>query len=113
MENITIGESFIVSLLGMLVVFVVLVILMGVIYIMTAIFKSKKSNKDAPAVVTAAVPSPAASPITAAGSCGEIKLFDVPDATAAMVMAIVSDELNAPLNELRFTSIKEVEDNSK
>ena len=34
--------------------------------------------------------------------------FDVPDKTAAMLMAIVADKLNRPLNELRFISIKEV-----
>jgi hypothetical protein len=44
---------------------------------------------------------------------GEIKTFDVPDQTAAMIMAIVADEIGAPLNELRFLSIKQVEDGSK
>ena len=42
------------------------------------------------------------------GSLGDVKLYDVDDATAAMIMAIVADQLDAPLNELRFKSIKEV-----
>ena len=41
-------------------------------------------------------------------SAGSVKRYDVPDRTAAMLMAIVADELETPLNELRFKSIKEV-----
>lgn len=43
----------------------------------------------------------------AKGSCGEVNITTVPPKTAAMLMAIVADELKAPLNELRFISIKE------
>ena len=39
---------------------------------------------------------------------GEVKLYDVSDRDAAMIMAIVADKLGKPLNELRFKSIKEV-----
>ena len=39
------------------------------------------------------------------------KLFDVPDKEAAMIMAIVADELETPLNELKFVSIKEKKEN--
>ena len=51
-------------------------------------------------------PAKAAAP----GSAGEIKLHDVPDKTAAMLMAIVADKLGKPLNELRFISIREIKD---
>lgn len=43
----------------------------------------------------------------APGSAGQIKLYDVEPKTAAMIMAIVADKLQKPLNELRFISIKE------
>lgn len=43
----------------------------------------------------------------APGAAGQIKLYDVEPKVAAMVMAIVADKLNKPLNELRFISIKE------
>ena len=39
---------------------------------------------------------------------GHIKRFDVPDKEAAMIMAIVADQMGRPLNELRFLSIREV-----
>ena len=44
----------------------------------------------------------------APGSAGDIKIHDVPDATAAMIMAIVAEQLGTPLNQLRFKSIKEI-----
>jgi Na+-transporting methylmalonyl-CoA/oxaloacetate decarboxylase gamma subunit len=37
---------------------------------------------------------------------GELKLFGVDEKTAAMIMAIVSDESKIPLAELQFKSIK-------
>lgn len=43
-------------------------------------------------------------------SAGEIARYDVDDRTAVMLMAIVADEMQAPINELRFISIKEVKE---
>ncbi len=37
---------------------------------------------------------------------GELKLYGVDEKTAAMIMAIVSDEAQVPLSELQFKSIK-------
>ena len=48
-------------------------------------------------------------PVTAPGSAGEIKLYNVEPRTAAMLMAIVADKLGKPINELRFISVKEIE----
>ena len=44
----------------------------------------------------------------APGSAGHVKLHNVPDKEAAMIMAIVADKMQTPLNELHFISIKEV-----
>ena len=46
-------------------------------------------------------------------SAGSVKRYDVPDKTAAMLMAIVADELKAPLNELRFVSIREIKEDDE
>ena len=46
--------------------------------------------------------------MAAPGSAGEVKLYNVPDKEAAMIMAIVANKMQRPLNELRFKSIKEV-----
>ena len=60
----------------------------------------------APAEAPAAEPEKPLAP----GSAGHIKRFDVPDKEAAMIMAIVANKLDTPLNELHFVSIKEVKE---
>lgn len=103
-KNFRIPEGFAYALLGFLLVLVVLFVLMGFIYLLS--FVARKINKvGAP---KAALAAPAAEPELAPGSSGSVKLYNVDDRTAAMVMAIVADEMQTPLNELRFLSIKEV-----
>ena len=92
-------------------VFFGLILLMCVIIIMGKVMVSRASSAKAatPAPAAAAPAAPAApSAPPAPGSAGEVKLFDVPDKEAAMIMAIVADKMGKPLNELRFKSIKEV-----
>ncbi len=45
-------------------------------------------------------------------SSGELKLINVDEKTAAMIIAIVSDESQIPLSELRFKSIRAIEQDS-
>ena len=70
-----------------------------------ALFKSKKKE-------TATVESPVVlqekDPVYAKGSAGDIKTFSVEPEKAAMIMAIVADQSDIPLNQLKFISIKEV-----
>ena len=111
-SNMGIGEAGITAIFGYCVVFVGLVLLMLVLYIMGAVFKSKAKKAEAlKAAEKAAAPAeaPAAEPL-APGSAGHIKRFDVPDKEAAMIMAIVANKLDTPLNELHFVSIKEVKE---
>lgn len=113
MDNITITQSLLIAALGITVVFAVLVLLMGIITVQSIVVaKIENRGKEAavkPDNTLPAAPAPAATPAKLAkGSCGGVMLHDVPDATAAMVMAIVADELKTPLNELRFISIQEV-----
>ncbi len=42
-------------------------------------------------------------------SSGDMRLYHVDERTAAMIMAIVSDETGIPLSELCFKSIKAIE----
>ncbi len=103
-ENLGLLDAGVVALLGYAVVFFGLILLMIVVIGLGKIFTRKKPM-TAPRTVPAA---PAAAPELAPGSAGELKLYDVPPKTAAMIMAIVADKLGKPLNELRFISIKEV-----
>ena len=116
MENIGILDAGIVALLGYAVVFFGLILLMIVITIMgkfftTQVKKPAKAEAAAPAAapVAAAPAAPVEAP-AAPGSAGPVKLYDTPPKTAAMIMAIVANQMGKPLNELRFISIKEVKD---
>ena len=116
--NLDIGQAAILALLGYGVVFFGLILLMAVVTVMGKIFiaqDKKAANKAAAAkAAVAAAPAPAAAPAAAAepvyapGSAGQLKLYNVEPKTAAMIMAIVANQMGKPLNELRFISIKEV-----
>ena len=113
-SKMTIRDAAVTAILGYAVVFFGLVLLMFVIIlfgkVMVASARKKAAAKAAPAPVQeAAAPAPKAEP--APGSAGELKLYNVSDKDAAMIMAIVADKTGKPLNELRFKSIREVREN--
>ena len=111
LQNISFGNAAVVALLGYCVVFFGIVLLMCVITIMGKIFvaKANKAKAAAPAPVAPVTVTPvAAAAPEAPGTAGQLKLHDVPPKTAAMLMAIVANQMGKPLNELRFISIKEV-----
>ena len=111
--NLSIGDAGILALLGYGVVFLGLIALMVVVIIMGKIFslkKGEKKAKEAPAAAPVAAPAAAPAPVeapVAPGTAGQLKTYDVPPKTCAMLMAIVADKMGKPLNELRFISIKE------
>ena len=111
--NISIANAGIVALLGYAVVFFGLILLMCVITIMGKFFIAQ--GKKGTTKVAEAKAAPAAAPVVAPvvevaapGTAGQLKLHDVSPKTAAMLMAIVANQMGKPLNELRFISIKEV-----
>ena len=115
-KELSIGDAAITAVFGYCVVFAGLVCLMIVLYCTGAYFKSKNAKEEAEKKAAAqksaektatAVETKAELPL-APGSAGHVKLFDVPDKEAAMIMAIVADKMQKPLNELHFISIKEV-----
>ena len=110
MEKIPIGTAALIVALGMAVVFFGLILLMFVTKIAGAIIGRKKAAAPAAAPAAAAPAAPAVPNAPAPGSAGKIALHNVPDKTAAMLMAIVADRTGKPLNQLRFISIREVKD---
>ena len=119
LTNISIANAGIVAVLGYAVVFFGLILLMLVVTAMGKAFMAKdakakaapaaaKTEAPAAAVAVSAVADPAAD--VAPGTAGQLKLYDTPPKTAAMIMAIVANQMGKPLNELRFISIKEVKD---
>lgn len=105
--TMTFADALLYSLLGVAVVFFALVLLILIICVMNMFRKDEKKAAAAPAPA-AAPAAVVAEPVYAPGTAGELKLYDTDERVAAMLMAIVADELGAPLNELRFKSIREL-----
>ena len=107
-SNVSMIEALGYSVLGMSIVFLVLIMLIGVVKILEITFNRVNKEEAAPAAAPSApMPAPASAK-PAPGTAGELKLYNVEERDAAMVMAIVADKLGKPLNELRFISIREV-----
>lgn len=104
---ITLPDAGITALLGYGVVFFGLILLMIVVILLGKAFVAA-GKKNAPQSISPATAPVAAKP--APGSAGQLKLYNVEPKTAAMLMAIVADKLGKPINELRFISIKEVDE---
>ncbi|NLY18424.1 MAG: hypothetical protein GX045_05640 [Clostridiaceae bacterium] len=99
----TVLESVPYALFCMAVVFFVLIVLLLLIKLFSVIIAllTGKAEENLP------VSEPAIMEETGPElSCGELKLQNVDEPTAAMIMAIVSEESGIPLEELRFKSIK-------
>ncbi len=115
LTNLSLGGGAAIALLGYCVVFLGIVLLMLVVLLMGRIMINSQKKQAAKAAATAAaetplvvVPAPDAP--KAPGTAGDLKLYDTDPRDAAMIMAIVANQLGKPLNELRFISIKEVKD---
>ena len=105
-----VGEALGVALFTWAIVFAVLFIIFVCIRAFGAVVGSFSKKKDtAPAAPTAA-PAAAAEDSGEEFSSGSLKLKGCDEKTAAMIMAIVSDNTGIPLNELIFKSISLVEE---
>lgn len=130
-DPLKVTDALLLALIGIVVVFIVLILLMLIVSLVGKIFDGseklkekhpewndkvqnlkakmtfwKKNKEEETATDTVEQP-------LAKGTCGELKLINTDERDAAMIMAIVADQTNTPLNELRFKSIKRVEDEEK
>lgn len=128
-DPLKVTDALLLALIGIVIVFVVLILLMFIVSLVGKIFDGseklrenhpewndkvqnvkskmtfwKKAEQDANDAV-----EQEKQPL-ANGTCGELKLINTDERDAAMIMAIVADETKTPLNELRFKSIKRVEE---
>ena len=115
--SLTMPETLLVAVAGILVVIaelaVITVIILGISKILRSI-EGKLTDKGAEAPETVSAPvvtpvapaAPAAAPAVSYGTANGIQLIDVDEPTAAVVMALVSDQSGIPLERLAFKSIK-------
>ncbi len=102
-DNPTIMDILLISFIGFVTVFIVLIVLMAIIVLISRVFGEKKKPEKVPSAVVKTQPENESEADTYTG----VKLSGVSDKEAALLMAIVADNLKKPLNNLRFISIKE------
>ena len=114
-QDISVLDALLIAVVGMVVVLAVLAVIALFILLISKIMGAveKAAEKKAPA----ASPKPAAAPQAPKGfplpdtqSQGKLQLENVDEPTAAVIMAIVSNQSGIPLNRLAFKSIKLLED---
>ena len=117
-DKVGVLDSVYIALIGIAIVFVVLAFLMGVLYLLgfimskTANFAEKHPKYAAfmqklkPKKKKTEEAKEAEVADLAKGSCGDLVLINTSERDAAMIMAIVADTTQKPLNQLHFKSIK-------
>ena len=115
--SLTMPETLLVAVAGIIVVMLELALLTVLILFISKTMRSiegklSKTSQEAPVpaltVASAAPAAPVAAP--AAVTVNNPVLVNVDERSAAVIMAIVSNETGIPLNRLSFKSIKKVED---
>lgn len=104
-------DSLVISAFGLGLVFVVLIGLSAVITLESKVFTffNRKKTADKEISDNRGDASQALVSSGELGTAGELKLIGVEEKTAAMIMAIVSEESGIPLSELQFKSIKAID----
>lgn len=124
-QTVTFGDSLLIALVGILVVLIELALLAVIIVLLSKLIrvfekKSAHSGKAAaqpvetpPVIPIQPAPAAAERAVPAAAGGNGILLVDTDEQTAAMLMAIVSNQTGIPLERLQFKSIRQVTVDSK
>lgn len=116
--SLTMSETMFVAVAGLLVVILELAILAVLIVFLSKIFRAIEGritsaddegtvSDTAPVAAPVAAPAPAVSVSAPAVTApGGLRLIDTDERTAAVVMALVSDQSGIPLEKLYFKSIR-------
>lgn len=102
----SIANSILVAIIVMSIVFSCLVALSFLVKLQSFIFGFINQNKKSEPQKEQVINSVETRKENTKVSNGELKLIGVDEKNAAIIMAILSDELEIPLNELCFKSIK-------
>ena len=104
------------AVIGILLVFVVLAVIMGFIYLIGFVSKGMdklEANEGYQKFKAAFKIKKKEVQELAPGSTGDLILEKTTDREAAMIMAIVADQLEVPINQLKFKSIRQIVEEEK
>ncbi|MBQ7296043.1 MAG: OadG family protein [Clostridia bacterium] len=109
-----VGEAFLTSGIGVVTVLAILAVIACLIIYVSKFIRimEEKANaaKKADVVEEVNLTAAPAAPVAADTMTGELELVKTDEKTAAVIMAIVSDQSGIPLNRLSFKSIKLMEE---
>jgi len=105
----SVADSLIISVFGLSIVFVALILLSLFLKILSYVINALIPGKKPDLNVKNDIQHTPVNNNEKDFSAGELKLINVDERTAAMIMAIVSDETKIPLSELRFKTIKAID----
>lgn len=115
-KDITLGEAVNISITGFVVVLLILALLAVLVLLLSKGIRlvesftgKRKTTKGQQPQSAGSTPTAAASPLPENADAGRLDVYDVDEKTAAVIMAIVSNESGIPLNRLLFKSIKRIE----
>lgn len=118
-NGITFSETLNVSVTGIIVVLIILSILAVLVVLLSkgvrAVIKTDKKADETPITVKDEATASTASkksgtPLPDNQSVGTLELYKTDEKTAAVIMAIISNQSGIPLNRLQFNSIKLIEE---
>lgn len=122
-QSISMGEALSVSVTGIIVVMIILALLAVIVVLLSKVIRAVegKANKKSKSRTAEAAVSPVKNEnksktevkgqaLPETQSIGSLDLYKTDEKTAAVIMAIVSDESGIPLNRLQFNSIKLIEE---
>ena len=116
MEEFTIVDALLTSVIGIATVMVILAIIAVLIIVVSKViraFENKTAKSEAVIGDTPAEVKPAGVPMPEGMNEGEVELIGTDEKTAAVIMALVSHNSGIPLNRLSFKSIKLLDDEKK
>lgn len=111
-----ISEVLTIAIVGLLTVMAILALIAVCIIVISKIIRliesktGKKKDSKLPEKVTEQPAMSQGAPLPESKSIGSLELVGTDEATAAVIMAIVSDKSGIPLNRLVFKSIRLMED---
>lgn len=111
-----ISQALTTALVGICTVLVILSLIAVCIMILSKVIRAiesaahKQKEESKQASASEAKPASKGEPLPDAKSIGSLELIGTDEATAAVIMAIVSDKSGIPLNRLEFKSIRLLEE---
>ena len=115
MEQFTVTDAILTSVIGIIVVMAILAIIAVLIILVSKVIRAVEGSvAKSEAVIGEAPAAPAAGvPMPEGMNEGEVELIGTDEKTAAVIMALVSHNSGIPLNRLSFKSIKLLDDEKK